>query len=133
MGNLVAGLDHVLWTRYGGPVSWSCFVEAVTATTQCQAAPGAGLKAYVTSISCSNEAATVQSVDVIYGTGAACVTSPVALTHKFQMGTLATTSSPFSISAAFSAPLQPAAANAICLRPSQATAFGCTLTGYTAP
>lgn len=133
VGNVVAGLDHVLFSRFGGPVSWSCFVEAVTATTQCQAAPGAGLKAYVTSVSCSNEAATVQGMDVIYGTGAACVTSPVALTHKFQMGTLATTTSPIVVGATFQSPLQPAAANAICVRPTASTAFGCTLTGYTAP
>jgi hypothetical protein len=129
----VAGLDGVQYARIGGPVTWSCFVEAVTATTQCQAAPGAGLKAYVTSMSCSNEAATVQTVDVVFGTGAACVTGTTALTHKFQFGTNATTTSPFEITHTFMSPLNPTAANAICLRPSAATAFGCTLTGYTAP
>lgn len=133
VGNVVAGLDHVLFSRFGGPVSWSCFVEAVTVTTQCQAAPAAGLKLYVTGIECSNEAATVQGIDVVYGTGVNCVTVTTALTHKFQMGTLATTTSPIVVGANFQSPLQPAAANAICLRPTAATAFGCTLTGFTAP
>ena len=133
VGSLVAGLDHVLYVRPGGPVNWSCFVEAVTATTQCKAAPAAGIKSYVTSITCSNEAATAQTVDVIFGTGAACVTGPTALTHKFAMGTLATTTSPFVVAHTFWAPLNPTAANAICVRPTAATAFGCTLTGYDAP
>ncbi len=133
VGSVAAGLDHVLYTRPGGPVQWSCLVQAVTATTQCQAASGAGLKNYVTGLSCSNQAATAQTVDVVYGTGAACVTGTTALTHKFQMGTNATTTSPFESDISFTTPLQPAAANAICLRPSAATAFGCTLTGFTAP
>lgn len=133
VGNLVAGLDHVLYTRPGGPVSWSCFVEAVTATTVCRSAPAAGIKAYVTSIACSNEAATVQTIDVVFGTGAACGTGTTALTHKFQFGTVATTTSPFVLSHTFWVPLNPTAANAICVRPSAATAFGCTLTGYDAP
>jgi hypothetical protein len=132
-GNLVAGLDHVLYVREGGPVQWSCFVEAVTVTTQCLAAPAAGLKAYVDGLICSNEAATAQSVDVVFGTGANCVTGITALTHKIQFGTVATTTSPFVANQNFLVPLQPTAANAICLRPTAATAFGCTLTGHTAP
>lgn len=133
VGSVTAGLDHVLYARAGGPVQWSCFVQAVTVTTQCQAAPAAGLKLYVTGVACSNLAATVQGVDVVYGTGANCVTGTTALTHKFQMGTLATTTSPFIAQWAMQTPLTPAAANAICIRPTAATSFGCTITGYTAP
>ncbi len=112
---------------------FSCLVEAVTATTICKAAPAAGLRNYVTSVSCSNEAATVQSIDVISGTGAACGTGTTALTHKIQFGTAATTTSPFISNATFEDPLVPTVLHAICLRPSAATAFGCTLTGFTAP
>ncbi len=133
VGNLVAGLDHVLYVRPGGPVNWSCFVEAVTVMTQCRAAPAAGIKAYVTSMACSNEAATANNIDVTFGTGANCATGTTALTHKFTGGTLATTTSPFEVRQTFWAPLNPTAANAICVRPSAATAFGCTLTGYDAP
>lgn len=112
---------------------YSCFVEAVTVMTQCQAAPAAGFRNYVTSVTVSNEAATVQTLDVVFGTGSNCATSPTALTHKIQLGTLATTSSPITPSIRFNPPLVPTAANAICVRPTAATAFGATITGYIAP
>jgi hypothetical protein len=118
------------------PGRFSCFVPiTATVTTQCQAAPAAGLRAYVTSLQCSNGAATVQGIDVVYGTGTNCATGITALTHKYQMGTNQTTTSPFEISAYFgpASPLVPAAANAICVRPTAATAFGCTITGFIAP
>src|SRR5882762_5195999 len=116
------------------PISkFSCFVQAVTVTTQCQSAPAAGLRAYVTDIALSNQAATVQTLDIVFGTGTNCATGTTALTHKFQMGTLATTSSPQSIVVDLQSPLIATAANAICVRPSAATAFGATLTGYTGP
>lgn len=112
---------------------FSCLVQAVTVMTQCQAAPAAGLRAYVTDISLSNQAATVQTLDITFGTGTNCATGTTALTHKYQMGTAATTTSPQSIVVDLQSPLVPTAANAICVRPSAATAFGATLTGYTAP
>jgi len=112
---------------------FSCFVQGVTVTTQCLAAPAAGIRAYVTDIALSNQAATVQTLDVVFGTGSNCVTGTTALTHKFQMGTNATTTSPQVIEVDLVSPLVPTAANAICVRPSAATAFGATITGYTAP
>lgn len=112
---------------------FSCFVQAVTVTTQCQAAPAAGLRAYVTDFSFSNQAATVQTLDIVFGTGTNCATGTTALTHKFQMGTNATTTSPQVVEVDLVSPLVPSTANAICVRPSAATAFGATLTGYTAP
>lgn len=116
------------------PISkFSCFVQAVTVTTQCQAAPAAGLRAYITDISFSNQAATVQTLDIVFGTGTNCATGITALTHKYQMGTNATTTSPMVIEIDLVSPLVPTAANAICIRPSAVTVFGATLTGYTAP
>lgn len=115
------------------PNGFSCFVQAVTVMTQCQAAPAAGLRAYVTGFSASNQAATVQTLDIVFGTGANCATAPTALTHKYQMGTVATTTSPFLVADSFNNPLIPTAANAICIRPSAATAFGATITGFIAP
>lgn len=129
----LASVEGVQYVQLGSSNRFSCFVQAVTVTTQCQAAPGAGLRAYVTDVSFSNQAATVQTLDIVFGTGAACVTGTTALTHKFQMGTLATTSSPQSIVLDLNSPLVPTAANAICVRPSAATAFGVTLSGYIAP
>ena len=134
VGSIVAGLDHVLYARLGSPVLWSCFVPlTTTATTECRAAPAAGLKLYVSSLNCSNGAATVQGVDVVFGTGANCGTGTTALTHKYQMGTNALTTSPFQVEDDFLTGLVPTAATAICVRPTAATAFGCTLTGFTAP
>lgn len=118
----------------GSATRWSCFVPlTTTATTQCQAAPGASLRLYVTSIACSNGAATVQGADVVYGTGTNCATGITALTHKLQMGTNGLTTSPFIAAQQFLTPLVPPQNVAICVRPTAAAAFGCTLTGYTAP
>jgi len=118
------------------PNSWSCFVPlTATVTTECKAVAAAGMKHYVTSISLSNGAATVQGVDIVFGTGAACATGITALSHKFQMGTNQLTTSPFDISHTFGSntPLVPAtAATAICTRPTAATAYGATITGFTA-
>lgn len=125
--------EGVQFVQEGSSNRFSCFIQAVTVMTQCQAAPGAGLRAYVTGASMSNQAATVQTLDIVYGTGANCVTSPVALTHKFQFGTNATTTSPFVVTESFTTPLVPAAANAICVRPSAASSFGATITGFIAP
>ncbi len=107
---------------------FSCFVEAATVTTQCQAAPAAGLRAYVTSVSVTDDVATAQTIDVVFGTGAACATGITALTNKFQFGLAVG-----NFAQSFQSPLVPTAANAICVRPSAATAFGATITGYLAP
>lgn len=127
---VLATTEGVQFVLQGSPNPFSCFKDAISATTECQAAPAAGLKLYVTGIVLSNQAATVQTVDVVYGTGTNCGTGTTALTHKMQMGTNATTTSPVVVSASLPTPLVPAAANAICVRPSQATAFGATITGY---
>jgi hypothetical protein len=135
-GNLryqLASTEGVLYVQEGGPKRFSCILNAVTVLTQCQAAPAAGLRAYVTSVTLSNQAATVQTLDVVYGTGSNCATAAAAITHKVQFGTNATTTSPQSYGMSFPTPLVPVAANAICVRPSAATAFGATLTGYIAP
>ena len=129
----LATVEGVAFVQEGNSNRFSCFVQAVTATTQCQAAPGAGLRAYITSFSASNQAATVQTLDIVFGTGSNCVTGITALTHKYQFGTNATTTSPYILSMQFTTPLIPTAANAICVRPSAATAFGATITGYIAP
>jgi hypothetical protein len=86
-------------------------------------------------LSISNGAAGAQTVDVVYGTGTNCATGITALTHKWQMGTLATTTNQQDVEVYFggTTPLVPVAANAICCRPTAATAYGCTITGFIAP
>lgn len=122
--------EGALFTQYGGANQFSCFVEAVTVLTECRAAPAAGLRAYITSFNLVNEAATAQTLDVIFGTGANCATGPTALTPKFSFVAAAAV---VNYGAALPTPLVPTAANAICVRPSAATAFGAVLTGYIAP
>lgn len=123
----------VLFVQEGTSTRFSCFVTAVTVMTQCQAAPAAGLRNYVTSVTLSNQAATVQTLDVVFGTGTNCATAPTALTHKVQFGTLATTTNYQFAHMSFTTPLVPTAANAICIRPSAATVYGGTVTGFVAP
>lgn len=129
----LASTEGVTFVQEGNSNRFSCFVQAVTVTTQCQPAPAAGLRAYITSAHFSNQAATVQTLDIVFGTGSNCATGITALTHKWQMGTNATTTSPQAIEASFQTPLIPTAANAICVRPSAASSFGATITGYIAP
>lgn len=135
-GNLVRQLsstEGVTYVQEGNSNRFSCFINGVTVTTQCQAAPGAGLRAYVTSATMSSQSTTAVQLDIVYGTGANCATGITAITHKIQFGTASLTTSPQSYTMSFTTPLVPVAANAICVRPSAAGAFGATLTGYIAP
>ena len=119
------GMGYTLPT---GPNTQSCFRDAVTITTQCFAAPAAGLRWYLTSASFSNQVATAQGLDIVTGTGANCVTGLTALTHKVSFGLVIGNES-----LTFQGPVVGAVASAICVRPTAATIFGNTLTGYIGP
>lgn len=125
----LASTEGVQYVQIGNSNVFSCVVAiTVTVTTQCQAAPGAGLRAYVTSVTVTNAVATAQTIDVVFGTGANCATGTTALTAKWAFGTAIG-----NANQTFLTPLVPTAANAICLRPSAATIFGGTITGFIAP
>jgi hypothetical protein len=117
-----------------GGVPFSCFMEAVTVTTQCQAAPGTNPitsqpgKIYVAAYVLSNEAGTANNLDIVFGTGSNCATGTGALTHKHQF--LTQINATETVSPAFLI-LPPG--TALCVRPSAATAFGATIMGYVAP
>src|SRR5206468_4532765 len=53
----------------GGWVLFTCRVSGATAATQCQAAPAAGLRNYVSDVTISNNVGTVQTVKLVTGTG----------------------------------------------------------------
>lgn len=130
------GVDYVGATYEGvHPSRFSCFVPSTaTVTTQCQAAAAAGLRNYVTSAVVTNGVGTAQSVDIVFGTGAACVTGITAITNKiFFVGATQQGSLNQSVTFGENTPLVPTAATAICCRPTAATAFGCTITGFIAP
>jgi len=130
---VLATVEGVLFVQQGNSNRFSCFVPVTaTVTTQCQAAPGAGLRAYVTSATVTDAVTTAQSIDIVFGTGSNCATGTTALTAKWEfIG--ATETGSLNASTSFPTPLVPTAANAICCRPGSATAFGCTLTGFIAP
>lgn len=112
----------------GPSTRFSCTISAATVTTQCQAAPAAGQSIYVTDVTLSNNVATAQTLQLIFGTGAACVTSPVNVTQAYPWGTLI---SSFWVS--FNTPIKLTAATALCVKPTAATSFSATISGYTAP
>jgi len=109
---------------------FSCFVQGATVMTECRANPGATLRLYITGIVLDNQAATVQGLDLVGGTGVNCATAPTAFSHKFQLGTNATTTSPHTVTASFITPLFGSVNNALCVRPTAATAYGATITGW---
>jgi hypothetical protein len=116
-----------LLVRGFGSSPFQCNVSGSTATTtQCQAAPAAGLKLYVTDVVLSSGGA-AQTVQVKYGTGAACVTAPANLTAAIHLPNTG------AVPMHFVTPLIAAAANAICCTSAAAVAYTCNITGYTAP
>lgn len=111
-----------------GMQPFSCFVENVSATTQCQGAPVAPFKIYITGMTLSNQVATAQALQVVAGTGSNCATAPFAVTHKIAM-----TTAIGSLSTGAPMVIAVPSGNAVCISPTAATAFGATLTGYIAP
>lgn len=112
---------------FANQIPFACFVDAVTATTQCQGAPPTGFRLYLTSYILSNEAGTANNIDLVYGSGSNCATGTVTITHKHQFlaqGNFAS-GAPIVITIP--------GGNAVCVRPSAATAFGGTVTGFIAP
>lgn len=100
------------FVRQDGPNQFNCTVTLSTnTTTQCQAAPGSGLKAYVTDFQLNTTTAgTATTVTLKYGTGANCGTGTTALTAINYPNVAAGITSIIGPRT----PLIPAAANAIC-------------------
>lgn len=111
-----------------GLVPFQCRVTAVTAATQCQAAPAAGLKVYATDVVFSNNVGTAQTVKLVTGTGANCATGTADLSHAVQFGAAVG-----NWNASFVTPLQGPAAGAVCVTPSVATSVSATVAGFIGP
>lgn len=128
--------DGVLYARGGGPVTWSCSLDAIGATlTQCQAAPGAGLRLYLTDLVIQSTTSTAGQYLVRYGTGTNCGTGtasllPAAATVvRLGYATNAGAASPLQ----FSTPLAPPANNAICIICVATNTCTVQMSGFTAP
>jgi hypothetical protein len=120
--------------RRGGPDVFNCSLAiASAATAQCQAAPAAGLKNYVTDIviigTATNAAATIQ---VKFGTGTNCGTGTTSIGPLFNAPTGVTVA---QTGADLQTPLAPTAANAVCITSAGTTLGGIAvlLTGYIGP
>lgn len=136
-GNVQRPLGDVsgdLFVRQGSSNPYSCLVTLSTlTTTQCEAAPAAGLRAYVTSILIwTTTAGSATTLKVEYGTGSNCVTGPTVISSTFAN---TATGQNVSWSDGGAAGLVPATANAICVVQAGTTAGTSVvqLSGFVAP
>lgn len=111
--------------------NFSCVQSAITATTQCQAAPGAGRSLYLTDAWLANGTTTASTINVVTGTGTNCasgatnVTPPTALASNAGAGAFVTFS--------FKTAIKVVANQAVCCKTAGSTAFSCVLSGYAGP
>jgi hypothetical protein len=117
-GNQVSALGDLNGSIFvrpeGGPNLFNCSVTLSTATTtQCQAAPGAGLRAYLTGfIINTTTAGTASAIQAIQGTGSNCGTNTANLSAiAFPNTAVGLTSVEYS-----RVGLVPVAAEAICFK-----------------
>lgn len=133
---LVGSLDGALYTRQGGPVTWTCGVNAVAASlTQCQAAPGANLKLYITGLYVQTTTTTSGTYALQTGTGSNCGTGTAALFPVSGTGNRfnAPITSNAMASITFPVPLVAPANTAICLIGVATNTISAQLIGFTAP
>lgn len=115
---------------------WTCGVNGIAATlTQCQAAPAAGLKLYLTDIIVQTTTTTSGTYAIQTGTGSNCATGTAALFPVSATGNRF--NAPITTSAAahfkFETPLAAPAANAICLIGVATNTISAQMIGYIAP
>lgn len=132
----IGALDGAQYARPYGPVTWSCGLNAIAASlTQCQAAPGAGLKLYLTDITVQTTTTTSGTYALQTGTGSNCGTGTAALFpvsgtgNRFNAPITTQSASNFS----FTTPLVAPANSAICLIGVATNTISIQLQGYTAP
>lgn len=110
---------------------WTCQQSAVTATTQCQAAPGASTSLYVSDVFLYNGSTTASALQLVTGTGTNCgtgtanVTPPVSLLSNAAAGA--------TLFMTFQNPLKVPANQALCCKTGGSTAFSCLVSGHSGP
>jgi hypothetical protein len=115
---------------------WTCGLNGIAASlTQCQAAPAAGLKLYITDITVQTTTTTSGTYAIQTGTGSNCATGTAAL---FPVsGTANRWNAPITTQSAsnfqFMTPLAAPAASAICLIGVATNTISVQINGYTAP
>ena len=120
----------------GVVTTWTCGLNGIAASlTQCQAAPAAGLKLYITDLTVQTTTATSGTYAVQTGTGTNCATGTAAL---FPVsGTANRWNAPITTQSAsnfkFTTPLAAPAASAVCLIGVATNTISVQMQGYTAP
>lgn len=125
--------------NYSTPITnWSCGLDNIGATlTQCQPAPAAGLRLYVTDVVITSTTATAGQFLIRYGTGANCVTGTTSLLPSAatvaRLPYPANTSVVGPTSISLRTPVAAPAANAVCIICVATNTCTVQMTGYTAP
>jgi hypothetical protein len=133
---LVVGDPSAQQSVSGSQSTWTCGLQGIAASlTQCQAAPAAGLKLYITDITVQTTTTTSGTYAIQTGTGSNCATGTAAL---FPVsGTANRWNAPITTSAAsnfrFATPLVAPAASAVCLIGVATNTISIQIQGYTAP
>ena len=117
-GNIATPVSDVTgnhFVRLGGPNPFNCTVTlSSNTTTQCQAAPAAGLRAYVSGyVLNTTTGGTTSTVQLVFGTGANCGTGTTNLSAIAWPNTITGIQ---QANANQTIPLIPSAANAICAK-----------------
>jgi hypothetical protein len=131
-----ASTPGVGYVRLGGPTLWSCGLDNIGATlTECQAAPGAGLKLYISGVVAQSTTATAGQFALRRGTGTNCgtgtgnVLSSATATARYVSP--ANTIAPTFIT--FPNPIALPANEALCVLGVATNTTTIQVTGYTAP
>lgn len=127
LGFLLMGSDTQVPVSVAGKhVSpFYCSVNGGTASAVCQAAPGAGLRLYVTSVYL--QTTIVQSIAMVSGTGTVCATGQVSIVAD----TGSTLGPPAT--AIFPDPIPLATNSALCITNAGIGVYNGTVTGFIAP
>lgn len=131
----VMSTDGATYVRNGGPVNWSCDLNAIgTTLTQCQAAPGAGLRLYITNIVAQSNTATDGLWTIRFGTGTNCGTGTGNLLFGSASALVcAPRNTTLPVVMPFNTPISVTAANAVCVLGVVTNTTNIHIDGYTAP
>jgi hypothetical protein len=135
MVGALRSLDGAEYIRYGGPISWSCGLNAIgTTLTQCQAAPGAGLSLYITDVVNQSQTSTAGLMTLRFGTGTNCGTGTGNLFFNSASALMASPANTAAVNHFhLTTPIKVTANNAVCVLGVATNTTNITITGFTAP
>lgn len=137
-GNVRRGLartDGALYVAPHGPVIWSCGLNAIgTTLTQCQAAPGASLRLYITDVLAQSNTATAGLFTLRFGTGTNCGTGTGNLFFNSASALIAASANTAPPNDFLrTVPIAVPANNAVCVLGVATNTTNIQINGYTAP